>query len=146
MKPSVPIVLLAVSCLTAGCLTTTPKHPTPPVSSEMTSLQHKIALRKARKYGVDPNYLRAILILEQRKSERLFLQSAEGCEWALENAARVVAFLSSEPRTVNATFYSYASGRKARIGQADEKAARFAQRAERLYRKLEKELPWPKPL
>jgi uncharacterized protein YceK len=141
MKTVVAISIFA-ALLASGCSTIFPHRQPASVTEELCEMQNEIVLRKARKYGVNPNILRAILVVEQQRSEQDVFTSIEVCEWAMENSARIVAHLNSRPRIPYDVFYSYAAGQTTPGKHTDGNADRFAKRANRAFNQIEKEMPW----
>ncbi len=138
MKTACYISLMLLT-LSAGCGSLSLHQRTANASDELNVMQNEIAGRKARKYGINPNLLRAILIVEQQRAEDQSLAQAEICEWAMENSARIVAHLGAKSGTPYTVFLSYATGRPVSVGNGDSSAAQFARRANRVFNQLEKE-------
>jgi hypothetical protein len=133
------LALLLIMILGSGCGSLSAHRRALSVSEELSITQNDIVDRKARKYGVNPNVLRAILIVEQQRSEDRSLAQVEVCEWAMENSARIVAHLGTNFGTPYTVFLSYATGRPVYAGNGDSTAEQFARRANRVFNQLEKE-------
>ncbi len=99
--------------------------------------------RKARKFGLNPNLITAALSVEEARGESNLLRDPDIFEWAAENCGRRLAVAAGRSNRARTVFYIYAVlGKHGSSPTNRESAKRFARRAERTFRYLERKTPW----
>ena len=141
MKHSVLVLCLL---LAAGCAST--RYPQPHGVSLVTTRGHAVDLdsivnRKARKYGVNPNLIHAVVHAELARSGRKHIDD-RGIEWIVEQVAKVLHHVLRKTSSISLAIDYYATGTFKLSQDIDEETRRFASAVVSDFRRREKTNRW----
>jgi len=134
VRVAVAILICPVLCISA--LADEPEDP------GIGADQRGVLQRKAQKFGLNPNLLESVVVLERQRAKSEVLLELETFEWLTEQSARVLRHVLKRTQDLKAVLRAYAAGSFAPDDASPSSVVEFAKAAHRHFQKLEKERPW----
>ena len=108
----------------------------------LTKEERVILVRKAHKYGINPNLLEAIVTLECRAARKNVASDPQAFTWLSEQSARVVHHVLTKTKDLKAVLRYYAAGSFSPEDSSPAAVSAFVKESRRLFQQLEKVRPW----
>ena len=131
---AVAILICPILCISA--VADGPQH------SGVEVDQQSILQRKAQKFGLNPNLLETVVVLERQRAKSEVPLDHETFEWLTEQSARVLRHVLKKTQNLKAVLRAYAAGSFAPDDASPASVAEFSKAAYRHFHRLEEERPW----